>query len=162
LVVFALLLRVIDRRSGFIALAYTPGGTAMAGAATAYRPGFTWASKRVPHVLQPTYRRCWGHQSRVYPALRFSHHAIWWRCSSSDGQLQQQAEKGYISALFSVQKLRSYRPPSRGIPAQCRAPHLPAGPSAPPTDELLHRSPLLRKLLGFRAISKTEPQPCQH
>jgi hypothetical protein len=35
--------------------------------------------------------------------------------------------------------------------------------SASPDDDLLRKSsPILRKLLGFRAITKTEPQPCQH
>ena len=35
--------------------------------------------------------------------------------------------------------------------------------TAPPNDELRQRSPfLMRKLLGFRAVSKYEPQPCEH
>ena len=35
--------------------------------------------------------------------------------------------------------------------------------TAPPNDELRRRSPfIMRKLLGFRTISKYEPQPCAH
>lgn len=82
---------------------------------------------------------------------------------SSDPQLQAMADKGQLLPYFQFKNhVASNRPAHveyrRG--GQQQSFHL---ATASPDDALLRKSPfLMRKIMGFRAIAKNEPQPCQH
>ena len=83
--------------------------------------------------------------------------------ASSDPQLQKVADEQKLMTFFQFKnQVAAVRPAVVDYirNGQRRTFRL---ATAAPADELLHQSPLLlRKLLAFRTISKTEPQPCQH
>ena len=83
--------------------------------------------------------------------------------SSTDEQLKDAAAKHQLMPFFKFRDRVATAKPEQVVyvrNGQQRTFNL---ATAPPNDELRQRSPLLmRKLLGFRTISKYEPQPCQH
>jgi len=83
--------------------------------------------------------------------------------SSSDPRLQKIADEQKLMAFFQFKNHVATAHPARIEYIRHGERRTFELATAAATDELLHKSPLvLRKLLGFRAITKTEPQPCQH
>lgn len=83
--------------------------------------------------------------------------------SSSDPKLQKVADEQKLMTYFQFKNHMATARPAQVDYIRNGQRHSFILATASPNDELLHKSPLLlRKLLGFRAITKREPQPCQH
>lgn len=83
--------------------------------------------------------------------------------SSSDLKLRKLADEQKLIPFFQFKNYVAKFRPAQVEYIRAGEHHTFDLAAAPANDELLHRSSIiLRKLLGFRAITKTEPQPCQH
>lgn len=82
---------------------------------------------------------------------------------SSEPQLHKVAEENKLITYFQFRNHIAITRPAQVIYVRNGQRRTFTLATASPDDELLQRSsPILRRLLRFRAISKTEPQPCQH
>ncbi|WP_426061740.1 hypothetical protein [Hymenobacter sp. B1770] len=83
--------------------------------------------------------------------------------SSSDPKLQKVATEGKLLPYFMFKNHVAADRPAQVVYIRKGEQRVFNLASATSDDDLLRKSSfLLRKLLGFRAITKTEPQPCQH
>ncbi|WP_143080201.1 hypothetical protein [Hymenobacter arizonensis] len=83
--------------------------------------------------------------------------------SSTDKQLKEVASKHQLLPFFQFKNHVAKAKPEQVVYIRNGQQYTFNQATASPDDELRHQSPLiLQKLMGFRAISKYEPQPCEH
>lgn len=83
--------------------------------------------------------------------------------SSSDPNLQSLADKDKLITYFQLKNYTATTAPEHLVYLRDGKMFSFALATASPKHDLLRKSsPILRKLLRFRAINKTGPQPCQH
>ena len=104
------------------------------------------------HLFIPISVQVFGYQKDLVEVL-----------SSSDPKLQKLADEQMLLPFFHFKNHIASAKPAQVVYLRNGVRHSFSLASALPSDELLQRSPFVaRKLMGFRPISKREPQPCQH